>query len=178
MIDKFDIIISYSRVDLVRVKTIKAEFERSTCALCWMDLDGIESGPGGDIIISVSQDNTIKLWNPIYGYLLYTLNGYTGKIASANFSRNGKWIVLTSSDKTIKVWDVQSGCLLNTIECRYVRYNSFFSLDDKSIISLCANKMEIYGFPPLKQLIDETRERFNNRKLTPDELRKYYLENI
>ena len=142
--------------------------------------EGITSvvySPDGDIIISVSQDNTIKLWNPINGCLLYTLNGHTGEIESVNISRNGKWIVSTSSDKTIKVWDVQSGCLLNTIECEYVRYNSFFSSDDKSIISLCANnKMEIYGFPPLQQLIDETRERFKNRKLTPEERRKYYLE--
>ena len=38
-----DIFISYSRRDLVAVKPIKEEFERSGFS-CWMDLDGIESG--------------------------------------------------------------------------------------------------------------------------------------
>lgn len=53
MTNNYDIFISYSRADLERVKAIKAELERSTGALCWMDLDGIESGEQfEDVIIS------------------------------------------------------------------------------------------------------------------------------
>ena len=36
--------------------------------------------------------------------------------------------------------------------------------------------LRIYRFPPLQELINETRERFKNRPLTPEERRKYYLE--
>ncbi len=44
MNEHYDIFISYSRKDLERVKTIKAELEQATNARCWMDLQGVESG--------------------------------------------------------------------------------------------------------------------------------------
>lgn len=40
----FDIFISYSRKDLLRVQKIKEEIETTTGKRCWMDLNGIESG--------------------------------------------------------------------------------------------------------------------------------------
>ena len=33
-----------------------------------------------------------------------------------------------------------------------------------------------YDFPPLQELIDQTRERFKNRPLTDEERKMYYLE--
>ena len=33
-----------------------------------------------------------------------------------------------------------------------------------------------WPFPSLKELINETRERFKNRPLTPEERRQYFLE--
>ena len=44
MKQKYDVFISYSRANLEKVKSIKAEIERSTGVRCWMDLEGIESG--------------------------------------------------------------------------------------------------------------------------------------
>ena len=61
MTNNYDIFISYSRADLERVKAIKAELERSTGALCWMDLEGIESGEQfEDVIISaINRSDTM-----------------------------------------------------------------------------------------------------------------------
>lgn len=36
--------------------------------------------------------------------------------------------------------------------------------------------VRIWDFPPLQDLIDETRKRFKDRQLTPEERKKYYLE--
>ena len=41
MKQKYDVFISYSRANLEKVKSIKAEIERSTGVRCWMDLEGI-----------------------------------------------------------------------------------------------------------------------------------------
>ena len=38
------------------------------------------------------------------------------------------------------------------------------------------NNVIIWDFPPLQDLINETRERFKDRPLTPEERRQYYLE--
>ena len=61
MTNKYDIFISYSRADLERVKTIKTELERSTGALCWMDLEGIESGEQFEniIISAINRSDTM-----------------------------------------------------------------------------------------------------------------------
>ena len=37
-------------------------------------------------------------------------------------------------------------------------------------------KIIIWDYPPLEELIKETRERFKDNPLTPEERRKYYLE--
>ena len=49
--------------------------------------------------------------------------------------------------------------------------------DDKEIcIVRVLGKMETIPFPPLQQLINETRERFKSRPLTHEERLQYFLE--
>ncbi len=42
--------------------------------------------------------------------------GHTGKINSAFYSPDGKYIVTASTDKTAKVWEIKSGKLLYNLE--------------------------------------------------------------
>ena len=52
-----------------------------------------------------------------------------------------------------------------------------FSPDGKFIVSAANDgTIRIWDFPPLQELIDQTRKRFKDRQLTPEEKRKYYLE--
>ena len=59
--NKFDIFISYSRLDLERVKAIKQDVELTTGASCWMDLEGIESGEQFEkvIISAINRSDTM-----------------------------------------------------------------------------------------------------------------------
>ena len=60
---------------------------------------------------------------------------------------------------------------------KYTRYFSTFSEDDQKIISVEAkDEVEIYDFPPLEKLINETREQFKDNPLTPEERKRFYLE--
>src|SRR5919199_818472 len=59
--------------------------------------------PDGQLIASVSEDKTIKLWQPD-GILVKTLEGHTDKVRELAFSPDGQLIASASADKTVKLW--------------------------------------------------------------------------
>ena len=107
------------------------------------------------------------------------LTGHTYGVNSASFSPDGKRIVSASYDKTIRIWDAETGQQIGKPLEGHTGsvLSASFSPDGKRIVSASwDNTLRIWDFPPLQLLIDHTRERFKNRKLTPEEKRKYYLE--
>ena len=132
--------------------------------------------PDGRYIVSASIDNTIKIWDTQTGECIKTLEGHKSQVRSANFSPDGKYIVSTSVDKTLKIWDTTYGVCVKTIECQSNASQATFSPDGGQIAYATVRRINIIEFPPLQELIDETRERFKNRELTPEERRMYYLE--
>ena len=98
---------------------------------------------------------------------------------SAVFSPDGKRIISASGDETIRTWDAQTGKQIGDPLKGHTWpvCSAAFSPDGKHIVSASYDKtIRIWDFPPLEDLIDQTRERFKNRQLTPEERRKYYLE--
>jgi len=55
------------------------------------------------ILVSGSEDKTIKVWNWQTGQLLHTLEGHSTKVKSVQLQ--GKYIILSQSeDDIIKIW--------------------------------------------------------------------------
>jgi WD40 repeat protein len=71
----------------------------------------IKGGKGG-IIVSASEDKTVKVWN-LNGELLRTLQGHQDAVRTV--ITNGKQIISGSEDHSIKIWDL-SGRILTTLE--------------------------------------------------------------
>ncbi len=63
----------------------------------------------GDIIISASDDNTLKVWDAHTGEERLTLRGHTGEVHGCAISPSGDFIVSASADNTLKVWDAHTG---------------------------------------------------------------------
>jgi len=63
-------------------------------------------------IVSVSWDNTVKLWKPLKEdgiwslQLVDTLAGHANSIWTSSFSPDGTWLATGSSDKTVILWDM------------------------------------------------------------------------
>lgn len=125
--------------------------------------------------IIISSGEVIKIINIQSGEILKTFQGHSGGIYDISLSPNGKYLASVSHDCTVKIWDFASGvCLFNKTISQF--YNvAFLSNGNKLILNGYYNSI-ILDFPTLQELINKTRERFKNRKLTPDERRKYYLE--
>lgn len=136
--------------------------------------------PNANFVVSAHGDNSIRIWDiQNKKQVGKPIMGHTDYINSVNFSPDGKYIVSASSDKTIRIWDAKTG--LQVIEpltghTDAVR-SAVFSHDGKHIVSASDdNTIRIWDFPSLQELIDQTRERFKDRPLTPEERRQYYLE--
>ena len=95
----------------------------------------------------------------------------------AAISQDGTRVVSVSTDSSLNVWDCDTGCELVSLFGHLERVNSVsFSPDGKQVVSASDGTLIIWKFPPLQELIDQTRERFKDRPLTPEERKRYYLE--
>lgn len=149
------------------------------------DINDIQYSPDGKIIVACSDNNTIWLWDAETGKSLHTINEHTNCVNSIGFSPDGKYIVSSSKDETIRVWDVKEGICVMVLKIKesgcMIPYVCFSS-DGRKLLYVLDNyndagsSIRQYDFPPLQDLIDQTRERFKNRPLTEEDRKMYYLE--
>lgn len=139
---------------------------------------GMFMSPDGKHLFSASMDRTIKKRNAGDYKVTTTFVGHTDWVFYVACSPDGKYIATASADKTIRVWDTETGDCLHVIEGHTDIVNFVaFTPDGKHIISAGKDgTIRQWDFPPLQDLIDQTRERFKNRPLTEEERKMYYLE--
>ncbi|MEO1144850.1 MAG: protein kinase [Cyanobacteria bacterium J06638_22] len=65
----------------------------------------------GNLIASGSLDDTVKVWNPQRGTLVYNLTGHTRDVNTVAISPDGKTLVSGGDDSMIKVWYLPTGAL-------------------------------------------------------------------
>lgn len=69
----------------------------------------------GRTLVSGSQDNTIKIWNPNTGQLNRTIEAHSDSLRSVGISLDGQMLFSASGDGTVKVWNTQTGELRYTL---------------------------------------------------------------
>ncbi|XP_017293837.1 F-box/WD repeat-containing protein 7-like isoform X1 [Kryptolebias marmoratus] len=67
----------------------------------------------GDLIVSGSDDNTLKVWSAITGKCLRTLTGHTGGVWCSQMTV--ATVISGSTDRTLRVWDAESGDCVHTL---------------------------------------------------------------
>lgn len=154
---------------LVLLKTLEGHRNTACCA---------RFSPDCKTVASVSWDNMVKLWDWETGRVIREWEAHHSGIHTVTFSPDGKRLLTVSWEKNVKIWDVDTGRLVCELIGHTQRTTSAtFNADGTQIITSSEDgTIKLWSFPPLQQLIDETRERFKNRQLTPEERRKYYLE--
>lgn len=58
-----------------------------------------------NLIVSASEDATIKIWDYETGDYERTLKGHTDSVQDLAFDHTGKWLVSCSADMTARLWD-------------------------------------------------------------------------
>lgn len=131
----------------------------------------------GSVLISTSNDHTFILWDMKTGDSLWINEGHADGVSSASFSSDSSLLVSTSNS-FIKVWDVADQSEIMTFEWQgQTVIDARFCNNGREIMSISMeHNIRYWHFPPLQELIDQTRERFKDRPLTQEERRQYYLE--
>ena len=87
---------------------------------------------------------------------------------------DGKLVVTADADFSVRIFDVESGAVFQKSGLSWNAVS--FSPNAKQLVSGDDNNVVIWEFEPLQELMDRTRERVENRPLTQDEKKKYYLD--
>ncbi|NER45577.1 MAG: NACHT domain-containing protein [Symploca sp. SIO1A3] len=71
--------------------------------------------PDGQSLLSISENQTMKLWDVPTGQGLTTVDGYINWILSIAFSPDGQILASSSEDQQVRLWDVDTGQCLQTL---------------------------------------------------------------
>ncbi|MHC5716896.1 MAG: WD40 repeat domain-containing protein [Nostoc sp.] len=72
--------------------------------------------PDGQSLLSVGENQTMKLWDVHTGQCLRTVDGYINWILSVAFSPDGQMLASSSQDQRVRLWDVKTGQYLRTLQ--------------------------------------------------------------
>ncbi|EDX87892.1 hypothetical protein S7335_5605 [Synechococcus sp. PCC 7335] len=88
--------------------TLKQWSEEGICLQTLNSHDGgvwtVALSLDGQLLLSGSQDQTIKLWNPVSGSVIDTLNGHQSWIRSVAMSPDCKTLLSGGADGILKIW--------------------------------------------------------------------------
>lgn len=79
------------------------------------DVESVHFSPDGKMLVSGSDDQTIRLWRVEDGTLINQLTGHTARVQTVAFAPNGKLLVSGSADDTVRIWQISKGKLLHTL---------------------------------------------------------------
>ncbi|MGG6296727.1 protein kinase domain-containing protein [Leptolyngbya sp. AN02str] len=68
-----------------------------------------------NLVASSSLDDTVKVWNPERGSLIFNLVGHTRDVNTVAISPDGKLLASAGDDCTIKIWYLPTGALIRNM---------------------------------------------------------------
>ena len=64
--------------------------------------------PDAKLLVAVSDDQTISVWDIASGELATVFKGHTDSILSVDFSESGEQIITGSADKSVRIWNINA----------------------------------------------------------------------
>lgn len=139
---------------------------------------GYRISRNGVFLVTTTEDMKLVFCDLNCNKVIKTTDSHADEILSIDISPCNDYVVSSSVDKTIRVWTINTGKCVQIFKGHTERVtNVSFSSDGNKIISMSTDgTTKIWDFPPLQNLINQTKEKFKNDPLTLDERRQYYLE--
>ena len=72
----------------------------------------------GSLLLSTSQDNTVRVWNFETAQAMKTFRGHGGRVQAASFLSDGKRILSAAHDNTVREWSIAGYEEIRTLQGR------------------------------------------------------------
>ena len=128
--------------------------------------------PDGKTLVSVGNDNTVRLWDAATGKLLKTLDEHTGWVGSVVLTPDGAYAITAGGDNSIRVWDIKTQKEVKKLEGHTVAIRGLaITADGKTLISGASDKTcrawDLTTYKEIKRYGDE-KESVESVAVTPD----------
>ncbi|KAF4302888.1 Lissencephaly-1 [Botryosphaeria dothidea] len=67
------------------------------------------SPSSGNLLVSASRDQTLRIWDVTTGYCVKTIRGHADWVREVAPSFDGRWLLSASNDQTARLWDSSNG---------------------------------------------------------------------
>jgi WD40 repeat protein len=74
--------------------------------------------PDGCLVVSASNDKTLRVWELETGQLVHILQGHSDKVIAVAITPDGRRAVSAARDKTLRTWELKTGQLVGTLQSR------------------------------------------------------------
>ena len=117
---------------------------------------GCAISPSGDYVVSVSDDQTLKVWDARTGEERRTLRGHTHWVTSVAFAADGQVLASASGDDTVKLWDALTWKLRATLTGHAGgAYSVSVSPDGKTLAAGCGNgDVKLWNLATLREAME------------------------
>jgi WD40 repeat protein/serine/threonine protein kinase len=100
---------------------------------------GVAFSPDGARLASVSEDQTMRLWETATGREIHVARGHTGPVNTVAFSPDGRRVSSGGNDGSVRLWDAATGRCLGVCEGHGERvWAVAFSPDGQRLVSAAA----------------------------------------
>lgn len=125
------------------------------------------------LLVSASDDKTLKIWELVSGKSLKTLKGHSNYVFCCNFNPQSNLIVSGSFDESVRIWDVRTGKCLKTLPAHSdpvsaVHFNRDGSLIVSSSYDGLCRIWDTASGQCLKTLIDDDNPPVSFVKFSPN----------
>ena len=79
-------------------------------------INDIAFSPDGTRLVSVSEDGTMRIWNPVNGAAVDVIQAHDFTISHATFSPYGTLIASVSQDATLRLWSAKRDEPLSAVQ--------------------------------------------------------------
>jgi len=83
--------------------------DHSVSAVRFVPSGAAGSPSSGNLLVSASRDQTLRIWDVSTGYCVKTIRGHADWVRDVSPSFDGRWLVSTGNDRTARIWDASSG---------------------------------------------------------------------